>query len=784
MAEATTDIAEETAGGDAAAASPGGGDERLAHRGPIQLLLTRPEIGALMGLAGVWLLFWLVSVPFGTTGGTANFLDVAALLGVMSVPVALLMIGGEFDLSSGSMTGATAVFVMLLSQEVGELGGAGLTLHIAVPLSLAFALSVGWANGTLVEKTSLPSFIVTLGTFFILIGGKLAFSKLFTNKVIVENLDRADGYTFWDDIFGAEWIRNGHLWEGRDWAWAGLLAVAGAALLGGLFELTYARRTDSNPAAVVTGLVGAAAAVLGFAMLLTTDGTASTWFWSAELAAGVLAGVWGWCGARYKPADRSRAPDYDMHVGVGVATGAVAIGAGIVLALVMDSTDSSQLGFLGGGLGRVTLAFGVGLTGVLSVLASMGRVRIGIPVIGALIAMVPTLSYLMTVQGARSVLFSGLVMAGLLVMTSAGTRAQPSVVIPMLVAVAVVGVAFFIQGESESRKLRVELFSALLLLGLVLAAAALARRISQRRTSAPPSPPLHRWSQAGAAIGGVAAVVFAVVELADRDGILFSLTSGMVKGGLVAFGVYAVGTMYRLFFSRDDGLGRALVYVGMGAAGLALAVKLLFVTTFDLEASQAVTRFRVSVLFYLLFAAVGAWLLARTRFGSWTFAVGGNKEAARSIGVPAARTKTTLFMMVSASAWVAGMLIAFRLNSVQANVGDGNEFRYIIIAVVGGNLLTGGYGSAIGAAIGALIWGMITQGIGFATWNTDWRFLVLGGLLVVAVIGNNLVRSRAEKSLPSVRGGPDPPPETAQSPSGSDAPAPPAGAPTETAESR
>ena len=83
---------------------------------------------------------------------------------------------------------------------------------------------------------------------------------------------------------------------------------------------------------------------------------------------------------------------------------------------------------------------------------------------------------------------------------------------------------------------------------------------------------------------------------------------------------------------------------------------------------------------------------------------------------------------------------------MQADVGDGNEFRYIIVAVVGGNLLTGGYGSALGAGIGALIWGMISQGIGFAQWNSDWRFLVLGALLLVAVLVNNYVRGRAEKA--------------------------------------
>ncbi|MCY3643411.1 MAG: hypothetical protein OXG41_07505, partial [Acidimicrobiaceae bacterium] len=101
-----------------AVAADAGGDERLAHRGPIQTLLTRPEIGALMGAVGVWLLFWLVSAPFGTVGGTANFLDVAAYLGLMAVPVALLMIGGEFDLSSGAMTGATALIAILLANDI------------------------------------------------------------------------------------------------------------------------------------------------------------------------------------------------------------------------------------------------------------------------------------------------------------------------------------------------------------------------------------------------------------------------------------------------------------------------------------------------------------------------------------------------------------------------------------------------------------------------------------------------------------------------------------------
>src|SRR5918994_383678 len=97
-------------------------DERLAFRGPIQRVLMRPEIGALVGTTAVWIFFWAIADAFGTAAGTASYLDVAAGLGIMAVAVSLLMIGGEFDLSSGAMNGATAMLVVLLSQPVGELG--------------------------------------------------------------------------------------------------------------------------------------------------------------------------------------------------------------------------------------------------------------------------------------------------------------------------------------------------------------------------------------------------------------------------------------------------------------------------------------------------------------------------------------------------------------------------------------------------------------------------------------------------------------------------------------
>ncbi|MCJ1683167.1 ABC transporter permease [Rathayibacter sp. VKM Ac-2928] len=153
--------------------------------------------------------------------------------------------------------------------------------------------------------------------------------------------------------------------------------------------------------------------------------------------------------------------------------------------------------------------------------------------------------------------------------------------------------------------------------------------------------------------------------------------------------------------------------------------------------------FYVSVLWWFVVAAVATWILLRTRAGNWIFAVGGAQTSSRQVGVPVLKTKIGLFMGTAGAAWLVGMISLFRTSTVQANTGVGQEFIYIICAVVGGCLMTGGYGSAIGAALGALIYGMVFQGITFAQWDTNWLRTVLGGMLLAAVLLNNFVRTRA-----------------------------------------
>nr|WP_051581650.1 ABC transporter permease [Pseudonocardia acaciae] len=151
----------------------------------------------------------------------------------------------------------------------------------------------------------------------------------------------------------------------------------------------------------------------------------------------------------------------------------------------------------------------------------------------------------------------------------------------------------------------------------------------------------------------------------------------------------------------------------------------------------------ISVLWWIVFMLVATWILLRTRVGNWIFAVGGNADSARAVGVPVRKTKIGLFMGVAFTTWFLGQHQLFELKVVQSGVGVGNEFIYIIAAVVGGCLLTGGYGSVIGAALGAFIFGMTTQGIVYAGWDPNWFKTFLGAMLLLAVLVNLYVKNYA-----------------------------------------
>lgn len=154
---------------------------------------------------------------------------------------------------------------------------------------------------------------------------------------------------------------------------------------------------------------------------------------------------------------------------------------------------------------------------------------------------------------------------------------------------------------------------------------------------------------------------------------------------------------------------------------------------------------QITVFWWLFFVAVGSWLLYKTRFGNWIFAVGGNQDASRAVGVPVRRVKIILFMFVGLAAWFVGMHNLFNFDSIQAGQGVGNEFLFIIAAVIGGCSMKGGRGTVVGTAIGAFIFGMTNQGIVYAGWNPDWFKFFLGAVLLAAVVFNMRFESYAKE---------------------------------------
>jgi simple sugar transport system permease protein len=226
--------------------------------------------------------------------------------------------------------------------------------------------------------------------------------------------------------------------------------------------------------------------------------------------------------------------------------------------------------------------------------------------------------------------------------------------------------------------------------------------------------------------------------------LLFALLIGFINGFLVMkTGIPSfLITLGTFFVLQGANLGVTKLVVGaVSSADISqiqgyYSLGKVFASSFKIGSVTVWT----SVIWWLVFVAIAAWVLQRTRIGNWIFAVGGAPESARAVGVPVVRTKIGLFMTVSFLGWFVGMHTLYRFNTLQAGNGVGNEFLYIIAAVVGGTLLTGGFGNAIGVAIGAFIFGMTSLGIVYAGWDPNWFKAFLGVMLLLAVLVNLYVK--------------------------------------------
>ncbi len=225
--------------------------------------------------------------------------------------------------------------------------------------------------------------------------------------------------------------------------------------------------------------------------------------------------------------------------------------------------------------------------------------------------------------------------------------------------------------------------------------------------------------------------------------LLLSLCIGLANGllvvstGLPSF-IVTLGTLF-VFRGLTIAVSRALTrrtqLGGIDQVPGYESARMLF-------ASEPVGLFRVSILWWFGLALLATWVLLRTRWGNWLYATGGAPESARKLGVPVTRVKVALFLLTAVAAWLVAVTQVVRFTGADALRGEQQEFRAIVAAVIGGTLLSGGYGSAIGAVLGALIFGMVQQGIVITGVDADWFQVFLGVMLVLAVLVNERVRRR------------------------------------------
>lgn len=226
--------------------------------------------------------------------------------------------------------------------------------------------------------------------------------------------------------------------------------------------------------------------------------------------------------------------------------------------------------------------------------------------------------------------------------------------------------------------------------------------------------------------------------------LVFALAVGFINGYLVMrTGIPSfLITLGTFFVLQGANLGITKLVTGSVStpninqmAGYA-SLKAVFSSSFKVGPVTVWT----SVVWWIAFVLLSAYILQRTKVGNWIYAVGGNADSARAVGVPVRRVKIGLFMTVSFLGWFIGMHTLYRFDTLQAGNGIGNEFLYIIAAVVGGTLMTGGYGNAYGVAIGAFIFGMTNLCIVYAGWDPNWFRAFLGVMLLLAVMVNLYVK--------------------------------------------
>jgi ribose transport system permease protein len=216
-------------------------------------------------------------------------------------------------------------------------------------------------------------------------------------------------------------------------------------------------------------------------------------------------------------------------------------------------------------------------------------------------------------------------------------------------------------------------------------------------------------------------------------GVATGATCGLLSGLLITRGKLPpfIATLGMMSMAR----GAALLFTdGRPISGFEESLRFL--------STGRIAAVPVPVLLTVLLYAFSVFLLNRTRFGRYVYAIGGNEEATRLSGVAVAFHKTMVYVLSGVTAGFASILLTARLNSAQPIAGMMYELDAIAAVVIGGTSLTGGVGTLGGTLIGALTMGVLRNGLNLLGISSFLQQIVIGFVIIVAVLTDALVKSR------------------------------------------
>ena len=248
------------------------------------------------------------------------------------------------------------------------------------------------------------------------------------------------------------------------------------------------------------------------------------------------------------------------------------------------------------------------------------------------------------------------------------------------------------------------------------------------------------------------AIISGYYRLPIAVGIAASLCLGLIVGFLNGYLVVRtrvpsfVVTLATLFAVAGLTLGLSVIVAGSTSVALKSGpmAKMLL--------GQFIGgKFQVTIFWWLAFVLVVGFILGFSRFGNWILAMGGDQISARNAGIPTERLTIALFVGSGVSSAFVGMSQAILYNSAQVAAGQSFIFNSIIAVVIGGVLLTGGYGSVVGIVLGTLTFSIVNQGIFYTGFDANWASLIIGILLLAAVLMNNTFRTMALTYAPRAK---------------------------------